>query len=477
MKIWKTNVDLHIKISDFCGQFDFHTISIDNMGSSFYDIVVPVYNALTQTKRCIESILKYSTLDFRLILVNDGSDEATSTYLHQIAAKDLRIVLLENKQNLGFLGTANRGLSYGLEDNPELKIILNSDTLVTPGWLEAFRDCFHSDPLIGIASPLSNNAVNLSVEIPEGQSFLQFAETLRTHVKPSYPDIATTIGFCMGFRTSVFSSIGFFDEVFAPGYAEDSDYHFKVLCDGKRAVLVDNCFIYHESHASFSERTEELIRKNRPLFDRRWKIILKNEVEYHDSTNPIGKVKEQLAQVPKTPPEHDVLFLLPTHTLSGGIIVVYEIVNRLINMGMDANMIILSEEAEIGMPLYSKPYFIPKAQWSEKTLPKAKVYVATYFETAPFCFFALEQHPEAKLAYLIQGYEGWFPQTKLLNAVATYQAIPNRISVSKWLDEMMSRWGVDSKTIGNGVDTGLFRPRPDYLEQNARVRILLMLRG
>ena len=121
----------------------------------FIDVIIPVFNALSQTARAIESVLKHSSGEFRLLLVNDRSDELTSQYLRSAAA-DPRVVLLENAENGGFIKTVNKGMLFSLNDqkcNAAAVILLNSDTVVTDGWLDRFRECFASDQRSALPPP------------------------------------------------------------------------------------------------------------------------------------------------------------------------------------------------------------------------------------------------------------------------------------------------------------------------------------
>lgn len=446
----------------------------------FCYILVPVYNALAQTARCLESIIVYSTLPYRLVVISDASDATTTEYLRKFALTHEQVVLLENEHNLGFLHTANRGLRYQHEADkvsPEIRILLNSDTVVTAGWLESFARCFHSDSNIGIATAVSNNAENLSVNMPQGFNVHTFSRALKEMGSVTYPDITTAIGFCMGIRQSVIEKIGGFDDVFSPGYGEDSDLHFRILCQGLRSVLVPDCFIYHESHASFSEQTQRLMARNRPIFDQRWKIIYSNEAHYHEVTHPLETIREHAAKLPKIPKVHDVLFIVPTVKLFGGIIVVYEIVNRLIERGVDANVIALCAPEPIQMQLLFSPYFCG-VEALRCGFPKSKLYVATHHDT---CLCAIEAHaqdPQSKLAYLIQGYESWFPGATINEVVKSYGAFSNRVVVSSWLSDMLSRWGHSSVVIPNGVDTKFFYPLPQQpsRKDDDRVSLITMFR-
>jgi len=264
----------------------------------------------------------------------------------------------------------------------------------------------------------------------------------------------------------VLKEVGDFDEVFAPGYAEDSDLHFRVLSRAYRSVLVPNCFIYHESHASFSEKKQRLVERNRPVFDDRWGIIYKNELAYHHTLDAVAQLETRIATAitQKKEREHDVVFLLPTAKLCGGVIVVYEIINRLTQLGMDANAIILSDPESIEMSLLFSPFFRLPLQWKED-VPKAKIYVATHYQTCLYAFAAHANHPSSKLVYLIQGYESWFPGASLEEVLSTYQAIPNRVVVSGWLKSMLARWNCDSIKISDGVDPLQFYPTDSHFHQ------------
>src|ERR1700687_4073465 len=124
-------------------------------------IVIPVYNALALTQRCVESVVKHSTGDWRLILVDDAStDPGLQGELRRFAEADTRVRVLVNDANQGFIKTANRGMREGAGRD---LLLLNSDTEVFAGYLERLRACVYADNATGIVSPLSNNATICSV--------------------------------------------------------------------------------------------------------------------------------------------------------------------------------------------------------------------------------------------------------------------------------------------------------------------------
>lgn len=69
-------------------------------------IIVPVYNAQDTVSRCIESILKQSYKDFELILVDDGSQDASGEICDRYASEDDRIHVI-HKENTGVSDSRN----------------------------------------------------------------------------------------------------------------------------------------------------------------------------------------------------------------------------------------------------------------------------------------------------------------------------------------------------------------------------------
>ena len=91
-------------------------------------IIVPVYNAEKNLDRCIESILNQTYKAFELILLNDGSSDASGRICNDYAAKDKRIKVV-HKENSGVSDTRNQGLALA---KGEYIQFLDSDDWITP---------------------------------------------------------------------------------------------------------------------------------------------------------------------------------------------------------------------------------------------------------------------------------------------------------------------------------------------------------
>ncbi|MBR1825300.1 MAG: glycosyltransferase [Alphaproteobacteria bacterium] len=72
-------------------------------------IIVPVYNVRNYLGKCLESLIKQTLEDIEIICINDGSTDDSLMILKEYAAKDSRIIVV-NQQNKGQGGARNHGL-------------------------------------------------------------------------------------------------------------------------------------------------------------------------------------------------------------------------------------------------------------------------------------------------------------------------------------------------------------------------------
>jgi GT2 family glycosyltransferase/glycosyltransferase involved in cell wall biosynthesis len=236
------------------------------------DIVVPVYNAAADLRRCVESVLARTSGDYRLLLIDDASsDPAIRNYFNELQARQLpQLVLLANERNIGFAPTANRGM-HAARNGADV-VLLNSDAIVTSEWLDALARCVHSDPAIGTATPFSNNAEICSLPHfcennvwPAGRDPEPMAQALRLAAVPTYPDVPTGVGFCMYVRRETLDAIGAFDPVFGLGYGEENDFCMRAAVAGYRSVLCEDAFVLHAGGRSFGDQRHDLTQRNGAL--------------------------------------------------------------------------------------------------------------------------------------------------------------------------------------------------------------------
>ena len=78
--------------------------------NSRVSIILSAYNSQDKLQETIESVLAQTFSDFEFIIINDGSIGLTSKILADFAKKDKRIILIENKKNIGLTKSLNKGI-------------------------------------------------------------------------------------------------------------------------------------------------------------------------------------------------------------------------------------------------------------------------------------------------------------------------------------------------------------------------------
>jgi GT2 family glycosyltransferase len=97
--------------------------------------------------------------------------------------------------------------------------------------------------------------------------------------------------------------VGEFDEVFAPAYFEDNDYHYRIQLAGLLAVLYPPAMFYHFGSRTQLEANENgramvsapSFENNRAFYIKKWGGMPgqeKWEHPYNDPLIPITKVKQ-----------------------------------------------------------------------------------------------------------------------------------------------------------------------------------------
>ncbi|HEX9274987.1 MAG TPA: glycosyltransferase [Casimicrobiaceae bacterium] len=285
------------------------------------DIVVPVYNAAADLVRCVESVLEHSKGDWRLLLIDDAStDPAIIAYFSGLRARRLpRVTLLANDTNMGFTLTANRGFAQA---RPEADVVLlNSDTVVTRGWLDKLARCAASDPRIGTITPFSNNAEICSLPRfcannpwPPDRNPESLVAALERAAVPTYPELPTGVGFCLYIRRALLDAIGAFDPAFGLGYGEENDFCLRATAAGYRNVLCEDAFVLHLGGSSFGDKRAGLAERNMALLLERHPRYL-HLVHTYITADPLRPLRELAASQQRMldGPRHGILHLLHGH--------------------------------------------------------------------------------------------------------------------------------------------------------------------
>jgi hypothetical protein len=229
------------------------------------DILIVVHDQLDFVKLCLESVIA-RTSNFHLYIWDNGSQEATASYLRTLQQTHPELVtLIRSETNIGFLEPNNKLVEMGTGD---YFILLNSDTQVFDGWdtsmlgyLQQNRDVAQVGYLGGLLREDGRG---------EGGDFGD--------------QIDYVSGFCFCCARETYRQFGLFSPDYRFAYFEDSDFSLRLKAAGKRIYALHLLLVHHYQNKTViaveREGTIDLAASfayNQKLFTTRWEGYLKNE--------------------------------------------------------------------------------------------------------------------------------------------------------------------------------------------------------
>ena len=218
-------------------------------------VVVPNWNGERFLSTCLGSLRRQSFESFETVLVDNGSADASVTLAGR-TFPEVRVLPLP--ENRGFSAAVNAGIRAS---DAAYVALLNNDTEVDPGWLEALVRAADSHPEAGLfASKL--------VDFYDRRILDGAGDVLRRSGLPyrlghgevdrgQYDETAFVFGACAGaalYRRSMLDEIGLFDEDFFAN-CEDGDLSFRAQLAGYRCLFVPGSVVYHMGSATFGKRS------------------------------------------------------------------------------------------------------------------------------------------------------------------------------------------------------------------------------
>jgi GT2 family glycosyltransferase len=237
-------------------------------------IVIPVYNQTGATLRCLDAIARHTGgVAYETIVIDDCSPEPEIAQLGRV--RHLRLV--RNETNRGFVRSCNNGARLA---RGRYIVLLNNDTVVQPGWLEALLETFVLRPDAGL--------VGAKLVYPDGPlqeaggicwrdgSAWNYGKNQDASL-PAYNFLRETdycSAACIAVPTPLWRELMGFDERFAPAYYEDTDLAFRVRAAGRKVYYQPKAVVVHDEGRSNGTDPAIGIKayqvRNRNLFLERW---------------------------------------------------------------------------------------------------------------------------------------------------------------------------------------------------------------
>ncbi|MEX0345402.1 MAG: glycosyltransferase [Rhizobiaceae bacterium] len=252
---------------------EFETVLEDNPKVS---IVILAYGEAHWTSAVLLSLFDggahYPNLE--IIVVDNGSDEGTLAELRTICASFPGVNLIENGENLGFARGNNVGIAAA---SGEYVMLLNNDTYLAPGAINAMVRHLASNPDIGVVGPMTNNIGNeakLNVDYADMAEMKRVARAATLGYRGQFTQIPVVAYFAAMFRKADLDKFGTLPEDYGRGMFEDDDHCEVIRSQGKICALAEDAFVHHHLSGTFDTigagEKQALFEKNKAIFEKKW---------------------------------------------------------------------------------------------------------------------------------------------------------------------------------------------------------------
>ena len=458
------------------------------------DIVVAVHNALRQTADCLRSIEERTPgwIDWEVTVLDDASERFVSEWLRAWCREHERFCYVRSEVNRGYLPSIDEATRT---TGREWICYVNSDVVVTDGWLGAMLSAAEADPRIKIVNPHTNSAAHLSIQPPPGSNYVDADARLMVSSPRRRFDVVTPVGFCMLVEREALAECGGWDvEYYGRGYGEECDLYMRMLERGYRSVVADDCYVLHEGGATFglfgSKADQE--RAGYLRFMKRWKAGIEPMLTRFNREAP-HRASEAAMIGAATERPRAVFVFSGEATLCGGVLAVVHICNRLIERGWNATFACTRLSPEtlklLGARFRPLVYSDRASLISGLAAQAPAVIVATIWFSVRDVLAACGKAEGLVPAYFVQDVEYMFrypsgePYVSEEEVVGTWLSIDSIVANSDWVLETIREKTGDSslgRKIGIGVDPLVFYPRekpPDRIVVMAHCRPSTPRRG
>ncbi len=202
-------------------------------------VVMPAFNAALYLRTAIDSVLAQTHQPLELIVVDDGSTDATASVMASYGA---RIIAVDAVENGGIGAARNRGLA---EATGAFVAFMDADDIWPADKLARQLQVFADDP--GLDLSFGHMQCFISPELPEAVKALRHCP-----VEPLPAFVAAT----MLARRASFDRVGLFDASLRVG--EFIDWYARARDAGLRSHLLADILLMrriHETNTGVTQRT------------------------------------------------------------------------------------------------------------------------------------------------------------------------------------------------------------------------------
>lgn len=258
-------------------------------------ILIPVYNYINFTKKCIENLNKLITntklenCKLRIVVIDDGSTDGTSEWIQKYHPE---VLVLQGDGNLWWSGGINKGAKYAINElNVDFLLLWNNDIIPA-------NDYFHQlDKLVpkidqqiiagskiyyyetgnsniiwsfgGVFNPRNGKKYMVGYNSPDNE---EFADPIHVDWLPGMGTLVSK---------EIVNNIGLWDEKVFPQYHGDSDFTFRAKTRGYKIISFPQLVLWNDKSASGISHDGTLKSLYQTLVNRRSNSNIKDNFRFY----------------------------------------------------------------------------------------------------------------------------------------------------------------------------------------------------
>lgn len=239
-------------------------------------IIILTWNGLSYTKRCLDTLRRYTTHpNYTIYVADNGSTDGTIEYLK--SQKDIKCVF--NNANLGFPKGNNVAIKLTPKDSDIL--LLNNDTEILEekgDWLTKMQEAAYESPDVGVVGCrlIRANGLlqHLGAWMPVGPYWGQQVASNEANLNqyPFNSEVESVVFACAYIKREVIDKIGLLCEDFF-AYFEDTDYCLRAKDAGYKTICCGAATIVHHENVSTKENKvshNDIFLKSQGIFKKKW---------------------------------------------------------------------------------------------------------------------------------------------------------------------------------------------------------------
>ncbi|MDD3225123.1 MAG: glycosyltransferase family 2 protein [Clostridium sp.] len=212
-------------------------------------IIIPVFNGISNTIRCLESLKKINNKNVEIIVVDDASTDNSASIIKR---EFTNVKVLKGNGDLWWSGGVNLGIKYSIVHKSNYIVLLNNDNIVKEDFLDKLLRCSKDNPNDIITSIVLDSKTD---ELIHAGGYVSNTG-LRLYNKEfnRLNEKNISVEWCGGMGVlipvDIFKDIGYFNEIEFPQYYGDADFMFRARKNNHKVLVCKESIVWNNTETT-----------------------------------------------------------------------------------------------------------------------------------------------------------------------------------------------------------------------------------